>query len=58
MLRAEWTPYVLDFLFLARTSRSDMRQKSTYFIKIYDDALMTRPTTNTYSTDIATTSTH
>jgi o-succinylbenzoate synthase len=37
MLRAEWTPYVLDFLFLARTSRSDMRQKSTYFIKIYDD---------------------
>ena len=38
MLRASYVSYNLDFLFEARTSRETMRQKPTYFIKIWDDA--------------------
>ncbi len=37
MIRARWCPYRLDFLFEARTSRSSMRVKDTYFVDIYDD---------------------
>lgn len=36
MLQARWCRYRLDFKFLARTSREEMRHKDTYFIKIYD----------------------
>ncbi len=36
MLQARWCRYRLDFKFLARTSREEMRHKDTYFIKLYD----------------------
>lgn len=36
MLRAEWTPYMLDFRFTAVTSRESMRRKQTYFVRVYD----------------------
>lgn len=35
-LYAEWAPYRLNFKFLARTSRSAMTVKDTYFVKITD----------------------
>lgn len=38
MLVAEWAPYALDFLFLARTSRESMRRKPTYFVRLTDTA--------------------
>lgn len=38
MLRAAWSRYRLDFRFLAVTSRDSMRNKDTYYIKIWDDA--------------------
>lgn len=36
MLQAEWTRYRLDFRFLAKTSREEMRHKDTYFVRISD----------------------
>lgn len=35
-LIAEWTPYCLDFLFEARTSRESMRKKSTWLVRLTD----------------------
>lgn len=37
MLKAEWCRYRLDFRFLAKTSRDEMRFKDTYFVKIYEE---------------------
>lgn len=37
-LRAAWCRYSLKFNFLARTSREEMTEKETYFIKVWDDA--------------------
>lgn len=36
MLRAEWTPYSLQFLETAITSRQRMQVKDTYFVRIHD----------------------
>lgn len=36
MLKAAWCRYRLDFKFLAKTSREEMRVKDTYFVKLYD----------------------
>lgn len=33
-MTADWAKYILDFKFLARTSRDAMRQKRTYFLRI------------------------
>jgi len=38
MLQAEYCSYRLDLRFEARTSRTSMHHKDTYFIKIFDDA--------------------
>lgn len=38
MLEARWCRYRLQFRFLAKTSREEMREKDTYFVKIYDPA--------------------
>ncbi len=38
MLQAEYCSYRLDLRFEARTSRTSMHHKDTYFVKIYDDA--------------------
>lgn len=37
-MKAEWAPYVLDFRFLARTSRNSMREKETYFMRLTDES--------------------
>lgn len=37
MIKAAWTSYILRFNFLARTSRSAMSVKPTYYIKVWDD---------------------
>ena len=37
MLKAEWCKYILRFKFEARTSRETMREKATYFVRIFDD---------------------
>lgn len=37
MLRARWKPYTLDFTFEARTSRSVMHHKDTFFVEVWDD---------------------
>lgn len=37
-MKAEWTPYLLDFRFLAQTSRNSMRNKETYFLRLSDDS--------------------
>ena len=36
MMQTEWASYMLNFTFLARTSRESMRQKETYFVRIGD----------------------
>lgn len=33
-ITGEWTPYRLNFLFEARTSRASMRHKDTYFVRL------------------------
>ena len=38
MLEARWCRYRLRFRFLAKTSREEMREKDTYFVKIFDPA--------------------
>lgn len=38
MIRAECWRYILDFKFLAKTSREEMRHKETYFVKVYDSS--------------------
>lgn len=37
MLRADWNSYNLNFVFEARTSRAVMRQKETFFVRLWDD---------------------
>ena len=36
MLKAEWCRYDLRFRFLAKTSREEMTEKTTYFVKLTD----------------------
>lgn len=36
MLEARWCKYQLHFKFLAKTSREEMREKTTYFVKVFD----------------------
>lgn len=36
-MKLEVNPYVLDFKFLARTSRGEMQERKVWFIKIYDE---------------------
>lgn len=38
MLKAEWARYTLRFRFTAITSRESMREKLTYFVRVYDTA--------------------
>lgn len=38
MLKAQWCKYILNFIRPARTSRSVMTYKPTYFIRLYDDS--------------------
>ncbi len=38
MIRAQWSPYILNFTFEARTSRGSMTHKKTYFVRLCDDA--------------------